>query len=74
MKLQDIGFIVIYSIIILSRNLKLFLWGGFLFLLLSIPLYAKWIFFTAERLVWYAAGFFLTYLIVLIAQNKSENL
>ena len=59
MKPQDIAFIVIFIVLIALRKPKLFVAAGITCLLVSIPLFAKWIFFTAERLTWYAAVFFL---------------
>lgn len=65
MKLQDILFFCAYGAFFLLRTPRIFLWAGLLCLIVSIPLFAAWTFFTAERLVWYAAGFFLTYIFIL---------
>lgn len=59
MKPQDIFFFLVVIVLIVSKKEKLAVFFGILSLLLAIPLFAKWIFFTAERLTWYAAGFFL---------------
>ncbi len=59
MKIQDIAFFVVLALLILKRNPKLMVACGIFFLMLSIPLFYFWIFFTAQRLTWYAAGFFL---------------
>lgn len=59
MKIQDIAFFVILAILIIKRNPKLAALSGLICLFISIPLFSFWVFFTAERLVWYGAAFFL---------------
>jgi hypothetical protein len=59
MKPQDIIFLVIFIFLIYKRNPKLAVILGLFSIALSIPLFASWTFFTAERLTWYAAAFFL---------------
>lgn len=71
MKIQDIAFLVILAILIIKRNAKLAALSGLICLFLSIPLFSFWVFFTAERLTWYAAAFFL--LAVIFYLFKSEN-
>lgn len=77
MKPQDILFFVIFGILLLLRRPKVAVMAGILCLLVSIPLFAKWIFFTAERLTWYAAAFFLLAILVNLYQlrdnKKDEN-
>jgi len=63
MKIQDIAFVIVLITLLVIRKPKLFIYAGIGSLLLSIPLFAKWIFFTAERLTWYSAGFFLCFII-----------
>jgi len=58
MKPQDILFIVALIILLWKANAKFLVGIGLLCLVLAIPLFHFWIFFTAERLVWYAAAFF----------------
>jgi hypothetical protein len=62
MKIQDIGFIIAIILLLVARKPKLFVYAGLASLVLAIPLFAKWIFFTAERLTWYSAGFFLCFI------------
>jgi hypothetical protein len=38
-----------------------------------MPLFAKWIFFTADRLVWYAAGFLFVAIILLFFKDFRQN-
>lgn len=59
MKPQDIIFILILLGLIYKRNPKWSAIAGLISLILAIPLFATWTFFTAERLTWYAAAFFL---------------
>lgn len=59
MKIQDILFLVICAFLLWKRNPRWAAVMGLLSLLAAIPLFATWTFFTAERLTWYAAAFFL---------------
>ncbi len=75
-KPQDIVFIIVLILLLIKRDPKLFVYSGLLCLGFSIPLFAKWIFFTAERLTWYAFIFFLIAVIlnlIKIRHNKSSN-
>jgi high-affinity Fe2+/Pb2+ permease len=58
MKIQDLGFVIFLISLLVSRNSRLAALAGLTCLVLSIPLFAFWIFFTAQRLVMYAAAFF----------------
>jgi len=64
MKPQDIAFISVLIILFLFKKPRIFLIAGLLCFVFSIPLFATWVFFTAERLTWYGAGFILTYLLI----------
>jgi len=64
MKLQDIGFIIVLAILFYFRKPIWFVYTGILCFALAIPLFAKWIFFTGERLVWYGAAFVFTSIIL----------
>ncbi len=64
MKPQDIAFFVLFVFLIILRRPVLFVWVGLGCLVLAIPLFATWTFFTAERLTWYAAAFFLTFILI----------
>lgn len=59
MKVQDIVFLLVLFLLVAKRSPNLAVVAGLTSLGLSIPLFAMWIFFTAERLTWYAAAFFL---------------
>lgn len=58
MKIQDLIFVLVGVLLCLTRNPRYFVSTGLLCLMLSIPLYYYWVFFTAERLTWYALAFF----------------
>lgn len=59
MKIQDILFILLFMFLLYKRNAHYFVTSGLVLMLLAIPLFQFWIFFTAQRLVMYAAAFFL---------------
>lgn len=65
MKLQDIIFLAIFILILIKRDSRMSTFAGIICLVLSIPLFAFWIFFTAQHLVWYAAAFFLLSIVFL---------
>lgn len=60
MKIQDILFFVVLVVLFYLRKSHYFIFTGLFCLILAIPLFYYWIFFTADRLVWYAAAFFLS--------------
>ncbi len=64
MKTQDIGFIIVLALLFVVRKPIWFVYAGLLCFALAIPLFTKWIFFTAERLTWYGAAFIFTYLVI----------
>lgn len=71
MKSQDIAFIIVLVILLFVRKEKLFIYAGLGCLLLAIPLFAKWIFFTGERLTWYGAALvFVGIMFMLFAKEK----
>lgn len=59
MKIQDIIFLIFFAFLILRHRENSFVSFGLLFLLLSIPFFYFWVFFTAERLIYYAAALIL---------------
>lgn len=72
MKIQDIAFFVVLALLILKRNPKFAVFCGIACLILSIPLFSFWIFFTAERLVWYAASFFLLAIVFYLFNSRKH--
>jgi len=59
MKIQDIVFLIAFLAVVWGRSKRLPVLIGISLLILAIPLFATWTFFTAERFTWYAAAFFL---------------
>ena len=74
MKIQDIVFLIVFSILLYKGNPKWMAAAGIISLFLSIPLFSLWIFFTAERLTWYAGAFFLVGIIFHLFQLKSDKM
>ncbi|OGH39746.1 MAG: hypothetical protein A3B41_04355 [Candidatus Levybacteria bacterium RIFCSPLOWO2_01_FULL_37_26] len=73
MKVQDIAFLIVLVFLIFKHNPKLSTVAGLVCLVLSIPLFATWTFFTAERLTWYAAAFFLLAIIFSLWVKKGKS-
>lgn len=72
MKIQDIVFFVILLFLVFKHSPKWATIAGLISLALSIPLFSFWIFFTAERLTWYAAAFFLVAIIKLVKDSRAS--
>lgn len=70
MKPQDILFILVLIAILWKRNPKNSVIAGLICLILAIPLFQFQIFFTAERLIIYAAGFLLIAVLWLLFTNR----
>lgn len=66
MKIQDLTFFAAFIALLVIRRPRLLVVAGLSCLVLAIPLFYFHIFFTAERLIWYGAGFFITYIALLI--------
>lgn len=73
MKIQDILFFLIISFLLYKKNSKWLTAAGMVSLVFSIPLFASWTFFTAERLTWYAAAFFILAIIFQLWQLKKHE-
>lgn len=73
-KPQDLLFFIVLVTLFVKRDPKLFVWTGLISIFLSIPLFSQWIFFTAQRLTWYAFVFFLVAVVLNSAKvRKNEN-
>ncbi len=72
MKPQDIVFFIILAVLIWKKDYKLAAFAGIASLIASIPLFSFWVFFTAERLTWYAAAFFLLSILLMIFLSKKS--
>jgi hypothetical protein len=74
MKPQDILFIIVLLVVLLfKRNPKYFVVGGLVCLVLAMPLFHFWVFFTAERLVWYGAAFLLAAILIFLFKKETKN-
>ncbi len=72
MKVQDIVFMLLFLLVSLRRNSRLATISGLACSALAIPLFGfKIILFTAERLTFYAAFFFLLSIIQQLYANRS---
>jgi hypothetical protein len=70
-KIQDLSFFVVLVYLLWRRSSRLFVIFGLACLLLAMPLFAFRIFFTAERLTWYAAAFFaVSVFLIIIKKDK----
>jgi len=72
MKPQDLIFFIVLAIILYIGKPKWLVIAGLICLLISIPLFSFWVFFTAQRLTYYALGFFLTSVIVFLIQTRRK--
>lgn len=70
MKIQDILFLVVLIFLIFKKDSRLSLYAGVGSILLSIPLFYLQIFFTAEHLIWYSAGFLVLTLALTVFKEK----
>ena len=70
MKIQDSIFIAVLVVLLVLRKPKYVTVAGLVGLALSIPLFALWVFFTAERLVWYAAAFFFLSIVFSLLESR----
>jgi hypothetical protein len=66
MKPQDILFILIIIALLWRRDPKYFILAGLICMVFAIPLFQFWVFFTAERLIGYAAGFLFIAIVLLL--------
>ncbi len=70
MKPQDIFFIIILIILLYKKKPEWLVLGGIVCILIAIPLFSFWIFFTAQRLVYYS--FFLFLIAILLFAFKKR--
>ncbi|MDO8269290.1 MAG: hypothetical protein Q7T54_01300 [Candidatus Levybacteria bacterium] len=70
MKIQDLAFIALLAGLLYIRKPKLFVVTAIILLILSMPLFQFWVFFTAQRFVEYA--FFLLLIATLLFLFKKK--
>lgn len=73
MKPQDIIFFVVLAALLHKRTPRILVFAGIVCLLLSMPLFSLWIFFTAQRLTWYAGAFFLAAIVLFMVPLKKDK-
>ena len=71
MKIQDIVFVLAF-VFLIFKSYKWSIIAGLACIVISIPLFALRIFFTAEHLIWYSVAFFLI-AIVKIAHKEFKS-
>jgi len=74
MKIQDIMYLILTTLLFLTGRSIFFVYFGLGFLMLAIPLFSYRIFFTAERLTWYASSYFLIYTLLFILDQSKKNI
>lgn len=75
MKPQDIVFFAVLIVLLVIPKLRkpnIFVVLGLACLVVAMPLFAFWIFFTAQHLVWYSLGFFLIAIILFIINELTS--
>lgn len=70
MKPQDVFFVVLFLLVIVKKDSRISAAIGIVCILLSVPLFSLWVFFTAERFTWYAAAFFLLSTVLELRQTR----
>ncbi|MBU4016757.1 hypothetical protein KJ980_07285 [Patescibacteria group bacterium] len=72
MKIQDIIFLIILAVLFYKINPKYFVIAGLVCFALAIPLFYLWIFFTAERLVYYGFAFILSSVLIYLLKSRQS--
>jgi len=70
MKPQDLILLLIIAFLIWKRNPKYFVVAGLMCILASAPLFHFWVFFTAQRLIWYSLLLLLIAVVWFIFKNE----
>lgn len=73
MKPQDLAFIVVILILLYKHNPRYFVIAGLSMFAAAIPLFAKWIFFTAERLTWYGSLCMLIAVLLFLIEERRKT-
>jgi len=73
MKIQDLGFLILFLAVWWTKNSRMATLVGLFCLSLAMPLFSLWIFFTAQRLLMYAAAFFALSIIFQILNLRRER-
>ena len=73
MKTQDILFLVILLFLIAAKSPKIVVAVGVIMLIMAALLFQLGILFTAERLTWYAAAFFLLSILLYLRKGGKNG-
>lgn len=71
-KPQDILFLIVVALLLYKKNPHYFVYAGLICLFAAIPLFSFWIFFTAERLIYYATGFLFIALVMYLVKMRNN--
>jgi hypothetical protein len=69
LKIQDIIYLLFLIFVFINKKYNYLVSSGLVMLIIAIPLYYFWIFFTAQRLVMYAAFNFLVYIMYILSKE-----
>ncbi|OGH12449.1 MAG: hypothetical protein A2857_06240 [Candidatus Levybacteria bacterium RIFCSPHIGHO2_01_FULL_36_15] len=72
MKIQDVILLIIFIYLLYKHNSRQFILLGILCFLASIPLFYFWVFFTAQRLIYFGSFFLLCGIISYFVQSKNK--
>lgn len=73
MNLQDAFFLIIIFVLLFIRKPTFFVAAGITCLVLSVPLFQLWIFFTAQRLTYYAVVFFTVAIVIMLIKGRDSK-
>lgn len=73
MKAQDIVFIFVTIVLMALRQPRMFVRVALASTAVSVPLFAFWVFFTAQRLVLYAAAWLALYCIYMLLTQRENG-
>lgn len=73
MKPQDTIFFIIFVLVFFKKDPRIAAVFGLLCIIIAIPLFALWIFFTAQRLIWYAALLIFLSIVFYLLENKQHG-
>lgn len=73
MKPQDVVFFIIIALLAWYKRPQLFLCVAMISMVLSALLFHQWVFFTAQRLLWYAAACIAIVTVYELAKRKEQR-
>jgi len=73
MSIQDIAFLIVAVLLLIKSKYEWLVYAGLACLIVSAPLFYFQIFFTAQRLVYYATAIFTIAIILMLLQRNNEK-